>query len=90
MINEALITEFVTKVKTTPTITLAQYNTWLGTKQWYDAATIRYFVKRLADGLALHHGVVLANYTEITVLGKVRDWIVATPARKLEKVIFNR
>jgi hypothetical protein len=40
-------------------------------------------------GLAQLHGVILANYTESTVYTKVRDWIVATPAKKLSKVIFG-
>jgi hypothetical protein len=90
MIHEALITEFVTLVKQNPTVTLTQYNNWLAGKQWYEAAIIRYFVYKTAIGLAEHYGVSLTSMTESFVLGKVRDWLVNTPARKLEKVIFNR
>ena len=64
MTNEPLITEFLTLVKQNPTVTLTQYNNWLATKQWYESATIRYFVYKLAIGLAQHYGVVLSNYTE--------------------------
>ena len=41
-------------------------------------------------GNAEHYGISLTSLTESFVLGKVRDWLVNTPARKLEKVIFNR
>lgn len=88
--NEDLITQFITLVKQNPTVTLAQYNTWVGTKQWYEQATIRYFVYQMAIGLAASYNVSISAYTETIVLGKVRDWIVSTPARNLEKIIFNR
>lgn len=90
MIHEELIREVVTKIKATPTLTLTQYNTWLGTKQWYEQAIIRYFIFKVAVGLAEKYKVVLANYTETTVLTKVRDWIVATHANKLERILLNK
>lgn len=90
MKHEDLITEFVTLVKQNPTTTLAQYNTWLGKKQWYEQAIIRYFVYKTAVGLAEHYNVSITSYTENIVLNKVRDWIVSTPTRNLEKIIFNR
>jgi hypothetical protein len=37
-----VLKDFIAKVKATPTVTLAQYNTWLGTKQWWEAAIIRF------------------------------------------------
>jgi hypothetical protein len=90
MIHEELLREVITKLKINPTLTLSQYNTYLATKQWYEAAIIRYFIYKTAIGLAQHYGVILANYTETTVLTKVRDWIVETPANKLEKILFNK
>jgi len=84
-----LIIEFITKIKSTPTITLTQYNTWLGTKQWWETAIIRYFVYQLAIQLAQKYDLVLANYTETTVLGKLRDWIVATPIGQISKIVLN-
>lgn len=84
-----LIKEFVKKIKDNPGVTLVQYNTWLSTKPWYDQAILRFFVFKLATGLAAHHDVALPDMTEAQVLGKVRDWIVATPSRKIAKVILN-
>ena len=82
-----LLKEFITKVKATPTITLTQYNTWLGTKQWYEAAIIRYFVYNLAIKLAGKKGITLANYTETTVLTALRNWIVATNLKTIGKMV---
>jgi len=87
--HKELITEVVMRLKNNPTTTLTQYNNYLSTKQWYEQAIIRFFVYKVAMGLAEYHGVVLTNYTETQVLQKVRDWIVATPAKKLSKVIFG-
>lgn len=84
-----LIREFITLVKQNPTVNLTQYNNWLGTKQWWESATIRFLVYKLAMALASKAEVTLTSYTETQVLQKLRDWIVATPARKIEKVIFN-
>jgi len=82
-----LLKDFITKVKATPTITLTQYNTWLGTKQWYEAAIIRYFVYNLAIKLAGKKGITLANYTETTVLTALRNWIVATNLKTIGKIV---
>jgi hypothetical protein len=82
-----LLKDFVQKIKATPTVTLAQYNTWLATKQWWEAAIIRYFVFILATKLAEKNGLTLTNLTETTVLQKLRDWIVVTDLKTIGKVI---
>lgn len=82
-----VLKDFVAKIKATPNVTLPQYNNWLTTKQWYEAAIIRYFVFVLATKLAERNGVVLANLTETTVLQRLRDWIVAKDLRTIGKVI---
>jgi hypothetical protein len=76
-------------VKARPSLTLSQYNTYVATKPWYEQAVIRFFVYRLAMGLARHYGVSITSYTETFILGKVRDWIVATPLKKIAKIVFN-
>ena len=85
--NIDLLKEFIAKIKANPTITLAQYNTYLGTKQWYEAAIIRYFVYVLAIKLADRKGLTLTNYTETVVLTALRNWIVATDLKTIGKVI---
>ena len=85
-----LLKDFIAKIKATPTVTLTQYNTWLATKQWWEAATIRFFVFKLATLLANSKGLTLSNYTETEVLGKLRDWIVAKPSKEIAKVVLGQ
>jgi hypothetical protein len=80
---------FLEKVKATPNVTLAQYNTYLSSLHWTQAAVIRYFVFMMAQRLAERRDVNLANQNESTVLAAVRDFIVNTPPRKLARIIFN-
>lgn len=87
--HKELIKEVVLKIKANPTLTLTQYNNYLSGKLWYEQAIIRFFLYKLAVGLAQHYGVVLTDYTETQVLQKVRDYIVNTPNWKLAKIIFN-
>ena len=87
--NIEAIRDFILKVKATPTVTLAQYNTYLGLKPWYEQAVIRYFVYKLATGLANKKGITLNNLTETTVLQALRDWVVATNGEVIKRVIGN-
>lgn len=82
-----LLKEFITLVKANPSVTLAQYNNWLATKSWYQSAIIRYFVFSLATILSNRKDVSLSSMTESEVLGKLRDWIVATNIRAIAKTI---
>ena len=89
MIHKELITEIVLKIKDNPTATLTQFNNFVNQKTWWEQAVIRFFIYKLAMGLAQHYEVALTDYTENTIYKKVRDWIVATNYRKLNKVIFG-
>jgi hypothetical protein len=84
-----LIKEFVVLVKGNPTVTLTQYNNWLSTKTWYQSAVIRYFVFTLATILAAKADLSLTAMTETAVLGKLRDWIVATSGSKIAKIVYG-
>lgn len=85
--HRELLKEFVLKIKDNPTVTLTQYNTWLGTKQWFEQAVIRYFVYTLAVRLADRKGIELTSLTEAQVLQKLRDWIVATNLKTIGKTV---
>jgi hypothetical protein len=82
-----LLKEFITKIKENINVTLAQYNAWLGTKTWNEAAIIKYFVYTLAVKLSERKGITLTDYTEEQVLQKLRDWIVATNLKTIGKAI---
>jgi len=87
--NEALIVEVITQIRTHPALTLAQYNTFLAGKQWYEAAFIRAFIFKLALELAEHYGIELTDYTESQVLLKVRNWICTVNVNILKKIVFG-
>ena len=87
--NIDLLKEVVTQIQTHPSLTLTQYNNYLSTKTWYEQAIINYFLFVVAKGLAEFYDVTLANLDETTILQNVRDWIAATPAKKIAKILFN-
>jgi hypothetical protein len=87
--NIELIKGIVIRLKNTPNLTATQYNNYLSTLAWFDQVTIRYFIYRFALMLAERYGVELTDYTEAQALRKVRDWIVATPLRKIAKILFG-
>jgi len=87
--NEALIINAITRIRNNPSLTLAQYNTYLSGKQWYEAATIRTFIYKMGLKLAEHYGVVFTDYTESQVLLKVRNWICNADLRVLKRVFFG-
>ena len=86
--REVLI-ELVRRVKASPNTTLAQYNNYLGTLPWYEAAIIRTFVFLLAQRLAKKKDVTLANLTENTVFVAVRNFLADTPTWKLARLILG-
>jgi hypothetical protein len=87
---EGTLKSFVKKVKDTPNVTLAQYNTYLGALPWYDAAIIRTFVFLIAQRLSEKKDIVLSDQTEAITLRAVRDFLVATPGWKLARLILNQ
>jgi hypothetical protein len=84
-----LIRDFIQQIKDHPTVTLTQFNTWLSTKQWQEDAQIRVFIFKLAQELANRQEVQLSDYTQAEILGKLRNWIVDAPIKKIAKVIFG-
>jgi hypothetical protein len=86
--REVLI-ELVRRVKASPNTTLAQYNNYLGTLPWYEAAIIRTFVFLLASRLAEKQDVSLASLTENTVFVAVRNFLADTPTWKLARLILG-
>jgi len=87
--NIDLLHEVVTLLKENPTVNLTQYNNYLSTKTWYEQAIVNYFLFTVAVGLAENYGVTLVDFTAAEVLKEVRDWIVATPAKKIAKILFG-
>lgn len=87
--NTEVIIDAVRKIRQNPNLTLAQYNTYVNAKPWYEAYSIRYFIYKLAVHLARHYGVNLQAMTETQVLQGVRDWICNQPIGRVKRVIFG-
>jgi len=90
MIQETLIGEVIQRFKDVPTTTLNQFNSYLNGKQWYERASVQFFMYKTAIGLAQYHGIILSDYNESTIFTQVRNWLSTTEWVKIEKVIFNR
>jgi hypothetical protein len=87
--HKAVLIDMIRRVKESPNTTLAQYNNYLGTLTWYEAAIIRTFVFLLAQRLAEKKDVTLANMTENTVFIAVRNFLANTPKWKLARLILG-
>lgn len=81
------IAGFVQKVKDQPGITLAQYNAFLSSLPWYDAAIIRAFVFLLGSRLADRKDINIAGQTETAFLQAVRNFIAAEPGWKIARLV---
>ncbi len=68
---------------------LTQWNTYLSNQSWYHASVVRWFLFSLATRIAAQKEIDLTDFTETQVLGKLKTWIIATPAAKLRKVIWG-
>lgn len=87
--HKSVLIDMIRRVKESPNTTLTQYNNYLGTLTWYEAAIIRTFVFLLAQRLAKKRDVVLANMTENTVFIAVRNFLADTPKWKLARLILG-
>lgn len=83
-----VIREAVTFIKAQEP-SLSQWNAYLGTLAWDDALMMRWFLAMLAKALANRREITLSSYTESQVLAELREFIVNTPVRRLEKIIFG-
>jgi hypothetical protein len=79
----------VDAIKSNPSMTLTQYTNHLATRQWFEQAIINTFMYTIAVNLADRNSIVFANQTQSTIWTAVRNWIVATPARNIAKILFS-
>lgn len=84
-----VLKEFVIFIKEHPNIGMTGYNTYLNTLSWTQSSQIRFFVYKLAEGLSSRKDITLDDWTEPQILLRIRNWIVATPGRKIAKIVFG-
>jgi hypothetical protein len=76
-------------IRSHPSLTLSQWNTYLNTLDWQKRAIFKAYLYKLALKLAEHYGVTLTNYTETVIWTAVRNWIVNTNLNTVKRVIFG-
>jgi len=85
---EQAIRSFIDKIRQMPDITLTQYNTYLNTLAWNDAASVRSFVYQMAKGLSERQEIEVSGWTDGTVLREVRDYINNNSDEIINRLIF--
>lgn len=84
-----ILREFIIFIKEHPSIGMTGYNTYLNSLSWTQSSQIRFFVFKLAEGLSSRNDITLDDWTEPQILLRIRNWIVATPGKKIAKIIFG-
>lgn len=88
--NKAHVVRLVDLFKERPSITSTQFTALLNTLPWYEQAEIRALLYNVGTALAERKEITLASMTEAQFLTRVRDFIVATPARKLARLFLDQ
>lgn len=89
-VNKALVVRLVHVFKERPSITPTQFTTLLNTLKWYEEAEIRALIYQIGTALAERKEITLTSMTEAQFLTSVRDFIVATPTRKLARLFLDQ
>lgn len=76
-------------IRTHPTLTLSAWNTYVNGLGWQKAVISKAYMYKLVLKLAEKYGVTLANYTELEIWTKVRNWICNTELNTVKRVIFG-
>lgn len=82
--------ELVELIKERPTLTAAQFNTYLGGRLWFEEVELRHIVFIIARALADRKEVQIAGSTEAQAFLAVRNFIRDTPVRRLAKIFLNQ
>jgi len=77
-------------IRSHPTITLTQWNTYLnGLGAWQKGVIFKAYMYKLSTKLAAKGVITLANYTETTVWTATRNWICTANLDTVKRVIFG-
>lgn len=84
-----LFKELILFIRNNPSVSSTQYNSFLASKQWFEAAILRFFLHRMAMVLAQRYSLVFSSYTEAQILSKLKIWVSETPLQLIGKLFFN-
>ena len=84
-----VIEETVKYIKTTASLTLTKWNTYLNGLPLEDRYAVRWFIVVMARKLNEIGEITLADNTETQILAQMKIWFINTPARKIRKIFYG-
>jgi len=76
-------------IKTTASLTLTKWNTYLNSLPLEDRYAVRWFIVVMARKLNEIGQITITDSTEIQILAQMKTWFVNTPARKIRKIFYG-
>lgn len=76
-------------IKTTASLTLTKWNTYLNTLSLEDRYAVRWFIVVMARKLSEIGEITLSDNTETQILAQMKTWFINTPARKIRKIFYG-
>lgn len=84
-----VIEDAVKYIKTTSSLTLTKWNTYLNGLPLEDRYAVRWFIVVMARKLNEIGEITLADNTETQILAQMKIWFINTPARKIRKIFYG-
>ena len=76
-------------IKTTASLTLTKWNNYLATLSFADKHTVQWFIFKMAEKLAEMAEFDISGMTELQILGRMKTWLINTPARRIKKIFYG-
>ena len=76
-------------IKTTASLTLTKWNNYLATLPFADKYAVQWFIMAMANRLAEMGDFDIGGLTELQILGRMKTWLVNTPARRIKKIFYG-
>ena len=76
-------------IKTTASLTLTKWNNYLATLSYSNKYAVQWFIFKMAEKLAEMAEFDISGLTELQILGRMKTWLVNTPARRIRKIFYG-
>lgn len=76
-------------IKTTASLTLTKWNNYLATLSYSNKYAVQWFIFKMAEKLAEMTEFDISGMTELQILGRMKTWLVNTPARRIRKIFYG-
>lgn len=76
-------------IKTTASLTLTKWNNYLATLSYSNKYAVKWFIFKMAEKLAEMAEFDISGMTELQILGRMKTWLINTPARRIKKIFYG-